>query len=476
LPPIVHWFRRDLRIGDNTALSAAARDGDGIVTVFVLDNHYSNDTHYGKDPNIGPARFRFLRESLEELGGRIAASGGRLLVRQGPAADALPRLLAETGASAVYANAEVGPWPESRDSGAAARLEAAGARLRLFPDALLVEPDALLSGRGEPYALHAPFAKAWSLVEKKPPVAAPGPGRFAAPPVASIPLSRVRSWKDLAPIPGAPRGGEAEAERLLEAFTARLSAYAGERDFPALDATSRLSPHLHFGTISPRTILREVRAGEGLRPAANKFVSELAWREFFHHVLFHFPRVAGESFRRDMDDMEWNDDAESLATWREGRTGYPIVDAGMRQLSSTHWMHNRARMIVASFLTKDLHIHWRAGERWFEHELVDADLANNNGGWQWAAGTGPDAAPFFRIFNPSLQSKKFDPEGAYIRRYVPELARVPAGKIHEPWTMTEGEQREAGCRIGTGRDYPAPIVDHAREREVALERFARLRR
>jgi len=472
LPPIVHWFRRDLRIADNTALSAAARDGDGAVTVFVLDDHYAND------PNIGPARFLFLRESLEELEGRIAAAGGRLLIRQGPAADALPRLLAETGASAVYANAEVGPYPEARDSGAARRLEAAGARLRLFSDALLVEPDALLSGRGEPYALHAPFAKAWSLVEKRQPdrFPAPGAGRFAAPPVASIPISRVRSWKDLVPIQEAPRGGEAEAERLLGAFTARISRYAGERDLPARDATSRLSPHLHFGTISPRTILREVRAGEGGRPAADKFVSELAWREFFHHVLFHFPRVARESFRRDMDDMEWSEDAESLAAWREGRTGYPIVDAGMRQLSATHWMHNRARMIVASFLTKDLHIHWRGGERWFEHELADADLANNNGGWQWAAGTGPDAAPFFRIFNPSLQSKKFDPDGAYIRRFVPELARVPAGKIHEPWTMTDSEQREAGCRIGTGYDYPAPIVDHAREREVALARFARLRR
>ena len=477
MPPIIHWFRRDLRIADNTALSAAARDGDGVVTVFVLDNHYSSDTHYAKDPNVGPARFRFLRESLEELEGRIASSGGRLLVRQGPAADALPRLLAETGASAVYANAEVGPWPEARDSGAAARLEGAGARLRLFPDALLVEPDALLSGRGEPYALHAPFAKAWSLAEKRLPVRfeAPGASAFAAPLGASVPISRVRSWRDLAPIPEAPRGGEAEAGRLLGSFHARLSRYAGDRDFPGLEATSRLSPHLHFGTISPRTILRELGAGEGPSPAANKFVGELAWREFFHHVLFHFPRVARESFRRDMDDMEWSDDAESLAAWREGRTGYPIVDAGMRQLSTEHWMHNRARMIVASFLTKDLHIHWRAGERWFEHELADADLANNNGGWQWAAGTGPDAAPFFRIFNPSLQSKKFDSEGAYIRRYVPELARVPAGKIHEPWTMTDSEQRESRCRIGTGCDYPAPIVDHAREREVALARFARLR-
>ena len=193
---------------------------------------------------------------------------------------------------------------------------------------------------------------------------------------------------------------------------------------------------------------------------------ELAWREFFHHVLFHFPRVASESFRPAFDGMAWRGDPEGVAAWKRGQTGYPIVDAAMRELTKTHWMHNRARMVAASFLTKDLHVHWRTGEAWFEHELADADLASNNGGWQWAAGCGTDAAPYFRIFSPVLQGRRFDPDGRYVRRFVPELARVPDAKIHEPWTMTAEEQRGAGCVIG--KDYPAPILDHAREREVSL--------
>ena len=470
MSPIVHWFRRDLRIADNTALSAAARDGDGALGVFVLDDHY------GDDQGIGSPRFRFLRESLEELERNLAGAGGRLVVRRGPAAEALPRLLSETGADAVYANAEVGPWPEERDGKVSAALESAGARFRLFPDALLVEPDALFSGSGEPYTTYSPFARAWDAVEKRPPGAAPS--RFAAPAIGSVPLGRVRAWKDLPGEDGAPRGGAAEAARLLADFTSRsLAEYARQRDFPALDATSRLSPHLHFGTISPRTVLaavEEARRAAPHVPGASKFVRELAWREFFHHVLFHFARVARESFQRPMDALPWGHDPASLAAWREGRTGYPFVDAGMRQLAATHWMHNRARMTTASFLTKDLHAHWREGERWFELQLADADLASNNGGWQWVAGTGADAAPFFRIFNPVLQSKKFDADGAYIRRWVPELARVPAGRIHEPWTMTADEQKAAGCRIGT--DYPAPIVDHAKERAAALAGYERLRK
>jgi deoxyribodipyrimidine photo-lyase len=477
VPPIVHWFRRDLRVADNTALAAAAGDsqGDGVVTVFVLDDRF------GDDPAIGPARFQFLRESLEDLEKALVRAGGRLDVLRGPAAQTLPRLLAATGASAVYANAEIGPYPGKRDMAVSAALEAAGARLRLFPDALLVEPDALLSGRGEPYTSYSPFARSWDAIEKRMPVAAPPRLVAPSPGIAGVPLGRVRAWRSLARADGAPAGGASEAERLLAAFAAGpLEGYDTGRDFPARDATSRLSPHLHFGTISPRTIAQAVDAGGKGRPgtprgrAAAKFFRELAWREFFHHLLFHFPRVARESFQREMDAMPWRDDPGKIAAWKEGRTGYPFVDAGMRQLATTHWMHNRARMVAASFLTKDLHVHWSEGERWFEHELADADLANNNGGWQWVAGTGADAAPFFRVFNPVLQSRKFDPEGAYIRRYVPELALVPGEKIHEPWTMTLEEQSSARCRIG--RDYPEPIVDHARERAAALESYGRLRK
>ncbi|HEY1251653.1 MAG TPA: deoxyribodipyrimidine photo-lyase [Thermoanaerobaculia bacterium] len=471
---IVHWFRRDLRVADNTALFRAARDAERVVPVFVLDDHYAEDP----DEHVGPARFRFLRESLEALAASLPRVGGRLVVRRGPAARALPELLAETGADAVYANSEIGPYPQRRDADAAAALEAAGARLRLFPDALLVEPDTLATGSGEPYTVYTPFSKKWLAAEKRDPE--PEPASLDTPELPTIPLGRVRAWRDLGRDPKAPPGGEAAARALVDAFFAGpagglqgspAARYGKDRDRPAIRGTSRLSPHLHFGSVSPRTLRaaaeRAWSAGTGPeRASLARFVLELGWREFYHHVLFHFPRVARESFREELDALAWRDDADALQAWKDGRTGYPLVDAGMRELRSAHWMHNRARMVTASFLTKDLHVHWRQGETWFEHALADADLANNNGGWQWAAGSGTDAAPYFRIFSPVLQSQKFDPKGEYIRRHVPELARVPEERIHEPWTMTEAEQSRAGCRIGV--DYPPPIVDHARERRVAL--------
>ncbi|MEO8431681.1 MAG: deoxyribodipyrimidine photo-lyase [Acidobacteriota bacterium] len=469
MPAVIHWFRRDLRVSDNTSLAAAAADASGgpVIPVFILDDRY------GDDPDVGPSRFRFLRESLESLAASLSSAGGRLIVRRGPAARALPDLLAETGAEAVYANMEIGPYPEARDREAAGAVASAGARFRLFGDALLVEPDALLSGTGEPYAVYSPFARSWEAAVKRPP--SPAPSRLGTPELPGVPLGRVRAWRDLPADPLAPAGGEDAARMLLEDFIGRpLARYASGRDRPSADGTSRLSPHLHFGTVSPRTILAAVGEAARQSPAsaagARKFVRELAWREFFHHVLFHHPRVAQESFRREFDRIAWREDAAGLSAWKEGQTGYPFVDAGMRQLAATHWMHNRARMCAASFLTKDLHVHWLEGQRWFERTLADADLANNNGGWQWVAGSGTDAAPYFRIFNPVLQSRKFDPDGAYIRRFVPALSRVPAGKIHEPWTMTPAEQDESACRIG--RDYPAPIVEHAAERAVALAMFA----
>ena len=471
---LLHWFRRDLRVEDNTALARAARDADRVVTVFVLDDHYAGD------PRVGPARFRFLRESLEELDRRLGRLGGRLLLRPGPAASALPALLAETGAEAVYANAEIGPYPQRRDSETGAAIEAAGGRLRLFQDALLVAPDAIATDAGDPYTVYTPFSKKWLEAEKADPL--PQPAALATPSLEGVPIERVRSWRGLDANPAAPRGGSAEAEALLARFFDGPAArYAGDRDRPGRAGTSRLSPHLHFGTIGVRAVRRAAEdawktSGPPGRAAIRKFVLELAWREFYHHVLFHFPRVARQSFRPEFDRMAWNENPAALEAWKRGRTGYPLVDAAMRELATTHWMHNRARMVAASFLTKDLHQYWREGEAWFEHELADADLANNNGGWQWAAGCGTDAAPYFRVFNPVLQSKRYDPEGLYIRRFVPELARVPAAKLHEPWTMTVDEQRAAGCRIGAGADYPAPIVDHARERAVALRMSASIRR
>jgi len=464
---LIHWFRRDLRVRDNTALASAARDADRVVPVFVLDDHYAND------PNVGPARFRFLRESLEALSAGLSAAGGRLVLRPGPAARALPELLRETGASGVYANAEIGPYPERRDRDAGDAIAAAGARLRLFPDALLVEPDALATSAGNPYTVYTPFSRKWLSAEKRDPEPPPADLDSSELPLRSAPIARVKAWRALEANPSAPKGGEPEAAALLERFLGGpIGRYASDRNRPDRAGTSRLSPHLHFGTISPRTIRAAAEAVWRDSPEARgdveKFVLELAWREFYHHVLFHFPRVAEESFRPEYDLLPWRANPEGLDAWKRGATGYPLVDAAMRELSTTHWMHNRARMVAGSFLTKDLHVHWKRGEEWFEHELADADLANNNGGWQWVAGCGTDAAPYFRIFSPILQSKRLDPDGAYIRRFVPELARVPAERIHEPWTMTDAEQRASGCRIGPGGDYPAPIVDHEVERRAAL--------
>jgi deoxyribodipyrimidine photo-lyase len=458
---IVHWFRRDLRVEDNTSLFRAARDADGVLPVFVLDDHYA------EDPNVGPARLRFLRESLEQLERSLADLGSRLVVRPGPASVALPALVAEVGASAVYANLEIGPHPEKRDREARDALEAIGSRLVLFPDALLVEPDVTVAESGKPYTVYGAYLRSWMSAEKS--AVLPAPDRLEGPSAPGVLLDRVAAWSNLGPDPESLPGGEVEANEALAAFVCGpLETYAADRDFPGRDGTSRLSPHLHFGTISPRTILAAV-SGSRVRDGARKFVSELAWREFFHHLLFHFPHVATESFRPEFREFPWSTDEGAFSAWRAGLTGYPLVDAGMRQLARSHWMHNRARMAVAFFLTKDLHLDWRLGEKWFEHELTDADLASNNGGWQWVAGTGADAVPYFRILNPVLQSKRFDPDGAYIRRFVPELARVRRERIHEPWTMTTSEQREAGCQIGV--DYPAPIVDHAREREAALRMF-----
>ncbi len=464
---IVHWFRRDLRVADNTSLARAARDADRVVPVFVLDDHYA------RDPNVGPARFRFLRESLERLEAALPRAGGRLLVRRGPAPRALAELLAETGASAVYANHEIGPYPERRDREAAAALEALGGSLRLFPDELLVAPDEIATDSGGPFTQFTPFSKKWLAAPMRDPE--PEPARLETPALPSVPLAKARAWRDLPLDPAAPAGGEPEARARLDRFLSRaFRGYARDRDFPGKPATSRLSPHLHFGTISPRTVRAAASsAAQGAAPEAReslrRFLLELSWREFFHHVLFHFPGVADGNFRSAFDRLRWREDPEGLSAWREGRTGFPLVDAAMRELSATHEMHNRSRMVAASFLTKDLHVHWRSGERWFERQLADADLASNNGGWQWAAGTGTDAAPYFRVFHPVLQSRRFDPDGAYIRRFVPELVHVPAEKVHEPWTMTPEEERSSGCRIG--RDYPAPILDHARERRVALEMF-----
>ncbi|MCS7060408.1 MAG: deoxyribodipyrimidine photo-lyase [Anaerolineae bacterium] len=494
---VIHWFRRDLRLQDNTALSAAARDAGGaVIPVFVLDN----DLLRGAD--IAPARVHFMLDCLRELDATLRRHGSRLIVLRGNPAVELVRLVQRTGAEAVYFNRDYTPTALRRDARVTQTLQQAGVDVQTFKDSVIFEPSELRTGDGQPYTVFTPYKRAWlnrlSLG-----------GRADAQPIDAPRLSALPpSWADigLSALPTAselgfhveqelPAGGESEGLRRLSHFknSGALQAYAAQRDFPAIEGTSRLSPYLRFGAISPRqcfatavsTLQREFPSKHSFSPAASDtkkegadaWISELIWREFYAQILYHFPHANTGNYRREYDGLEWGSGNPTLDeirfnAWRDGRTGYPIVDAAMRQLRQTGWMHNRARMIVASFLTKDLLLDWRLGERHFMQQLVDGDPASNNGGWQWAAGTGTDAQPYFRIFNPRLQSERFDPEGAFIRRWLPELERVPLEYLHAPHTMPALVQAQSGCTIGS--DYPAPIVDHAVQKEESIRRFSEI--
>jgi deoxyribodipyrimidine photo-lyase len=490
MPTIIHWFRRDLRLTDNTALNAAARESDGaVIPVFVLDDNLL------KGRSVAVARVQFLLESLRALDEGLRARGSRLIVVRGEPAQALLTLARATGAEAVYFNRDYTPLARRRDERIAEALRAAGLRVETFKDLVIFEAPELLNAAGQPYTVFTPYKKAWlSRLSEQPEVALPARDPLTLRPIAHDLPSHIPTMAELGltPMPDAPRGGEPEALRLLARFkeSGALRAYANQRDYLAIEGTSRLSPHLRFGTISPRQCYAEAvstlsrpfpnkrsfspAASDPKKEGADAWISELIWREFYAQVLYHFPHADQGNFRREYDDLRWGSgdpalDEARFAAWCAGCTGYPIVDAAMRQLNQTAWMHNRARMIVASFLTKDLLLDWRLGEAYFMQKLADGDPASNNGGWQWAAGTGTDAQPYFRIFNPRLQSERFDPQGEYIRRWVPELANVPTEYIHEPSKMPPLLQRQVGCVIG--RDYPAPIVDHAAQKDEILRRF-----
>ncbi len=496
---IIHWFRRDLRLQDNTALSAAARDSGGaVIPTFILDDRLL------RGADVAPGRVQFMLECLRELDAGLRQQGSRLIVLRGDPAMALTRLAQDTGAGAVYFNRDYTPAALRRDTHVAQALRQAGLRVQTFKDAVIFEQSELLTGGGTPYTVFTPYKRAWltrlsagGRADAQPldaPALAPLPAAWmtlSLPELPDVAALGLRVTQQL------PRGGESEALRRLAEFKAggALRAYAEQRDFPAIEGTSRLSPYLRFGAISPRqcfavavsTLSGDFPAKHSFSPAASDkrkegadaWISELIWREFYAQILFHFPHADTGNYRREYDRLEWGSsdsalDDERFAAWRAGRTGYPIVDAAMRQLNQTGWMHNRARMIVASFLTKDLLLDWRLGESYFMQHLVDGDPASNNGGWQWAAGTGTDAQPYFRIFNPRLQSERFDPDGAFIRRWLPELADVPLEYLHAPHTMPPHIQAQAGCRIGL--DYPAPIVDHATQKEESIRRFSRIAR
>ena len=441
----LHWFRCDLRLSDNTALEAAVSAADVVIPIFIFDPRILTASDTGA-PIVG-----FMLECLASLEKNVAAAGGKLIFRHGEVEDEMGALGRETKARALYFNRDYEPGARKRDAAVEKLARAMGVEVHSFKDGVLHEPDDVLKPDGEPYRVFTPYSRAWRLKSKAPVLPAV---KFRQPPGFKNPrgigLPTVQELGFTLQIPLPPAGERAARDRLKIFADGDLLQYGSRRNFPAADSTSRLSPHLRLGTLSPRTVLAAVEQGAAKHPEARQdgdiFTNELIWRDFYRQILWHYPHVAGASFKEDYNDLKWENDDRLFQAWREGRTGFPVVDAGMRQLNTTGWMHNRVRMIVAMFLTKDLLISWQWGERYFMQKLIDADLASNNGGWQWSASTGTDAQPYFRIFNPIAQAENFDPEGVYIRKYVPEIDT---------------------------RDYPAPIVDHRAQRLKALALFKR---
>jgi deoxyribodipyrimidine photo-lyase len=473
--PAIHWFRQDLRLADNPAFAAAAAAGP-VIPLYILD-----EATPGIRPLGGAARW-WLDRSLGALGDGLARLGGRLILRRGQAQSVLDEVIAESGATAVHWNRCYEPYATQRDKTIKSKLAERGIAAESHNAALLAEPWTLRTGSREPYKIFTPFWRALSAGTPPPqPTPTANPLEFYGRRLASDEPS---SWRLAPRNPDWAAGfgehwqpGEAGAARRLPDFLQHgLAGYAGLRDRPDQPGTARLSPHLHWGELGPRQVWHAVRAKAaaiGAEQAAETFLRELGWREFTHHLLFHWPDLGTRSWRPEFERFPWRSDATGLAAWQRGRTGFPIVDAGMRELWRTGWMHNRVRMIVASFLIKDLLLDWRIGEAWFWDTLVDADLAQNAASWQWVAGSGADAAPYFRVFNPVLQGQKFDPAGGYVRRWCPELARLPDEFLHRPWQAPAGVLAAAGLRLG--QDYPAPILEHGAARERALAAFRSLK-
>jgi deoxyribodipyrimidine photo-lyase len=478
--PVIVWFRDDLRLSDHPALHAASKTGAPLICVYVLDEE-SRAAH--ARPLGGAVRW-WLAQSLKALQTALGAAGTALILRRGPAAKIIGDLARQANAGAVFWN-DISQSPHLVIAdGVATHLEGIGVEARRFPGDLLAAPADIRTKEGRGLRVFTPF---WRRVQSlgDPPSPLPAP-RSLAPPPASIESEPLDSFQLEPHHPDWAGGlretwtpGEAAARARLKSFlSSGVKAYAENRDRPDFDGTSSLSPHLRFGEISPRQVWHAAgfAAAEhhALGADIEKFLSELGWREFCRHLLFDHPDLAERNLQVSFDEFPWKQDDKALEAWQRGRTGYPIVDAGMRQLWHTGVIHNRVRMVVASFLVKHLLIDWREGERWFWDTLVDADAGSNPANWQWVAGSGADAAPYFRVFNPVLQGEKFDPDGAYVRRWLPELARLPSPLIHRPWSAAPLELRSAGVELG--RSYPAPIVDHKAARERALSAYARLRK
>ena len=470
------WFRRDLRVHDQAALYHALRAAEQVWCVFVFDTAI-----------LGPLprrdrRIEFIHDSVGELDAQLRALGGRLLVRHGPARAEVVRLAGELGAQAVYANHDDEPDGLARDAAVGAALGDAGIALHTSKDHVVFERSELLTQSGKPYTVFTPYKNAW--LKKLEPffiepyqverhaasLAAPPAGVSAAiPSLAAIGFESTNLHALKIPT------GTTGAKQLLDDFLPRMDDYGEARNFPAIRGPSYLSVHLRFGTVSIRALAAAACAQIERTNSAGAAVwlSELIWRDFYHQILHHRPHVVGASFKPEYDRIRWEEGAradELFAAWCDGRTGYPLVDAAMAQINQTGYMHNRLRMVVASFLTKDLGIDWRRGEAYFATHLNDFDLAANNGGWQWASSSGCDAQPYFRIFNPVAQSEKFDPQGKFIRRYLPQLASLPDAALHAPWAARPVDLSAAGVVLG--RDYPRPVVDHAQARAATLARYA----
>ncbi|UTI66477.1 DNA photolyase family protein [Paraconexibacter antarcticus] len=457
------WFRRDLRVHDHPALHTALAEYERVVPVFVLDRALVAGRY------ASPARTAFMLACLRELRGALKERGSGLVLREGDAADELVALAEETGASAVLWASDVGPYAMARDQRVREALADAGVDARPQPGNFCADVSKPRTGQGRPYVVFTPFWKAHQRLERRAVHGAPRkmPALPSSLATGTIPSLENLGLEDDVPEP-VTEAGEAAARRALTAWLAGPIERYDERHDDLTGGTSVLSPHVRWGTLSVREM--EERAAARGGAGADAYCRQLAWRDFYAHVLLLHPGNTQQAFQARYRELRWADDADGFEAWKAGRTGFPLVDAAMRQLDRTGWMHNRARMVVGSFLTKDLHLDWRDGERWFAHKLLDGEPLQNNGNWQWVASTGVDPAPYFRrMFNPTTQAQKFDPDGTYIRRWVPELANVSDRRIHEPWRMSDDEQAAAGCVIG--EDYPAPIVDHKAERLHAMERY-----
>ena len=472
--PIIYWFRQDLRLSDLPALNAAVTTGRPVLPIYVLDNPAAGDWALG-----GASRW-WLHQSLTALSADIRNAGGELVVCAGDTQAILAELAAATGATAIYCSRGYEPWAAALERRLHDTFDG-DIEFRRFGGNLLFEPEQIANQSGLPFKVFTPF---WKSCLRQPAPRPPRPSveqgfyNGAQPTLHTADAQGLEALELLPTKPNWAEGwetlwqpGEAgAAQRLARFLDSAVSDYDEGRDQPALAVTSQLSPHIHHGEISPRQIWH---AAQNCGKQVSKFLSELGWREFSYHLLHHFPSIPDTAFKAQFSQFPWLGNPEHLKAWQQGQTGYPLVDAGMRELWQTGFMHNRVRMVVASFLTKHLLLPWQAGEAWFWDCLVDADLASNSCSWQWVAGSGADAAPYFRIFNPTAQGEKFDKAGEYVRRWVPELAALPDKYLHEPAAAPDKVLVEAG--IVLGKDYPHPLVDHKTARQAALDAYQAIR-